>query len=374
MKRLRVLQLAMAGPLYGAERWILALAAHLDPERVDCHVAVIDDLGGAEPPLLAAAGEAGLASHRIACRGRVDFAAARALRRLLAEGDFDIVHSHGYKADVLTLLACRGARVATVATPHGWSEQADWKLLAYEYGDRALFSFFDAVAPLSPELCAGVRRNPFARGKLHYIPNGVDLDEVDAARAAARAQPPLGEGPVIGYCGQLIARKDVGTLLRAFATLEAGRLMLLGEGEDRATLEAEAVALGVADRVTFAGYRPDRLEWIARTDMFVLPSRREGVPRCLMEAMALGVPVVASDIAGNRDIVTGETGRLFDVGDVDGLAEALRATLAMGEEERRAQADRARALIEQGYSARAMARAYEGLFSSLVGNPTSPRA
>lgn len=361
---IRVLQLATAGPLYGAERWVLALARGFDPARVDCHVGVIDDLGGEEPPLLAAAREQGFACHRIPFRGRFDPAAVGALRGRLIEGRFDVVHAHGYKADLLALAAARGTDVRTVATPHGWSEKVDWKLRLYEWADRLSFRWFDAVAPLSPDLRDGLLRDVKLASVMHYIPNGVDLEEIDAARNVPRD---AGTGPVIGYCGQLIARKDVATLLRAFALVDLpdARLLLVGEGDERAALEEQATRLGVADRTQFAGYRSDRLDWMARFDLFVLPSLREGIPRCLMEAMALGVPVIASDIAGNRDLVTrGETGHLFATGDAQRLAERIKATLT--DPDRAAMVERARARIEQRHSGRAMAQAYEALFRKLL--------
>jgi glycosyltransferase involved in cell wall biosynthesis len=369
MTRIKVLQLATAGPLYGAERWILALIANHDPAEVESAIAVIDDLGGEEPPLLAAARAAGITCHRIPCRGRMDPAAIRHLRRLLREGGFDVVHSHGYKADLMTVLAAWRTPVATVATPHGWSEHADWKLKAYEWGDRALFGLFDAVAPLSPDLRDGILRNPLAAKRVHYIGNGLDLTEVDRARAAYNQRPVRGRGLVVGYCGQLIARKDVSTLLKAFARWrnDDAELLIIGEGADRAALENEAKALRIWTQVQFAGYRPDRLEWMARCDLFVLPALREGVPRCLMEAMALRVPVMASDIPGNRDIVIpGRTGSLFAPGDVDALAQLLTQFEAMPAAERDAQVDSAHTLIDEEYSGRKMASSYQALFSQVA--------
>lgn len=370
MTPVRVLQLATAGPLYGAERWILALMNNLDPAAAACELAVLDDMPGIEPPLLAAARHDGLTGHAIPCAGRVDMGAVRALRRLIRERAIAIVHTHGYKADVMALLAVRGTSARTLATPHGWSEQATRAVAAYERLDRAIFGLFDAVAPLSPELCADVRRNRFAARKLHYIPNGVDLTEIDAARAAVAALPPIGGAPVIGYVGQLIARKDIETLLHAFARWSRAdaRLVLVGDGDGRARLEDIARDLGIADRTTFTGFTPARLEWMARFDAFVLPSRKEGIPRCLMEAMALGVPVIASDIPGNRELIEpGVTGLSFAVGDVDALRDAFDRLFAEGADAfRTGLAQAGRDHVEQGFSGRSMARGYERLFAQMT--------
>lgn len=366
---MKVLQLATAGPLYGAERWILALASSLDPAKVECQIAVIDDQHGDEPPLHGAARMAGLKSRRIRYRGYVDWAAARALRALLRNERFDVVHSHGYKADLLALLGAWRTPAATLATPHGWSECADWKLRLYEWGDRALFPFFDAVAPLSPALRDGIVANPLAARKVRYIANGVDLEEVDLARSTAGASPAGGSGLNVGYCGQLIARKDVATLLRAFSQVgdASARLTIIGKGPERAALEAETRRLGIEEKVQFLGYRPDRLELVARLDVFVLPSLREGIARCLMEAMALKIPVIATDIPGNRDVVEqGETGMLFPPGDVDALGLLLRSFAARTDGQRQLRVDKARVAIEEAYSAAGMASAYERLFVDLA--------
>ena len=370
MKPVRVLQLATAGPLYGAERWILALMNNLDPAVTACELAVLDDMPGIEPPLLQAARQGGLVGHAIPCAGRIDMGAVRALNRLIRERDIAVVHTHGYKADVIALLAARNTAARTLATPHGWSESATRAVAAYEWLDRAIFGLFDAVAPLSPELCDDVRRNPFAARKLHYIANGVDLSEIAAARTAAASLPPLGGRPVIGYVGQLIARKDLETLLHAFTQWSRpdAALVLVGDGDGRAKLERLADELGIADRAMFTGFTPQRLEWMARFDAFVLPSRKEGIPRCLMEAMALGIPVIATDIPGNRELVEpGVTGLSFPVGAVarlrDGFdrlfgdgADPLRNRLALAGRER----------VEQGFSGRSMAQGYQRLFAQLV--------
>jgi glycosyltransferase involved in cell wall biosynthesis len=344
----------------------------LDPTRTYCSLAILDDLDGTVPPLALAARKAGYRCHIIPCRGRFDFGAARRLRALVREEKFQIVHSHGYKADLISLLATSRLRVRNVATPHGWSAKGDWKLRIYELADWLSFALFDAVAPLSSQLRDGVMMNPFARGQVNYIPNGVDLSEIDEAREMASTLPPLGPGPVIGYCGQLIRRKDLATLLTAFAQWprEDATLVLIGDGACRDELAAQAQSLKIGSRVNFVGYTPDRLEWMARFDAFVLPSICEGIPRCLMEAMALEVPVIASAIAGNRDLVKhGVTGLLFRPGDAGDLYLHLDDMFRYPAALLRHQVIEARRFIQQRHSGEAMARAYEALFQRLA--PTS---
>ena len=310
----------------------------------------------------------------VPCRGRFDLGAVRRLKALVREEGFQIVHSHGYKADLISLLGTSRLPVRTVATPHGWSAKADWKLGFYEWADWISFPLFDAVVPLSSDLRAGVVRNPLARRNVGYIPNGIDLKEIDEASQMASALPPLGLGPVIGYCGQLIPRKDLRTLLSAFAQWprQDASLFLVGDGPCRDDLTAQAQSLGIGSRVHFVGYTPDRLKWMARFDAFVLPSMREGIPRCLMEAMALEIPVIATAITGNRELIEhGLTGLLFRPGDAADLCSLLESTFRDPAMLLRPRAIEARRLIEQRHSGETMARAYEALFQRLVASSSS---
>lgn len=368
MAALRVLQLGSPSGLYGAERWIMALVRHLDAAKVESHVAVIRDEEGLDPPLIRVAKDAGFATHVIDAIGRFNWSAVSKLRALIKAERIDIVHSHGYKTDIAAMLAARGTSAKTVTTPHGWSVDAGWKLALYEKLDRAIFSTFDAVVPLSEALHAGLSgRN------LHLIPNGVDMAEIDGVEAIApeiaawKAQGDF----VVGYIGQLIVRKGLPTLLRGFAdwSYPNKRLVLLGEGDQRAALEAEAQSLGIADRVHFIGFREDRLQWLKGFDLFVLPSTLEGIPRCLMEAMTAGVPIIATDIDGTCDIVKHErTGLLFPVGDRAALTASLEQAADAGS--RQKWAANARNHVEQHHSGAAMAAQYAALFDKLMAEQT----
>lgn len=365
----RVLQLGTSGPLYGAERWILALCRCLDPQRVHSRIGVINDLeDSSSPPLAVAARGLGLACDEIDAPGRFSMAGVRALRRLIQEQSIDIVHSHGYKADAMALLAVCGTRAKVLATPHGWSHGAGAKVRFFEWMDRQMFRLADGVAPLSADLARDLEPMLGRSGRMKLIPNGVDLIEIDAATgihpdiARLRAK-----GPVVGYVGQLIARKNLSLLIKAFALWgrKDASLVLVGEGDARVALEAEAANLGIDGQTHFAGWRTDRLEWMRGMDLFVLPSLVEGMPRCLMESMAAGVPVATSDIPGSRDLVHhGETGQLFPVDCARSLADCM-ASIDAGPQLAE-MARRARMVVEQNHSGSAMARQYEGLFREMA--------
>ena len=209
------------------------------------------------------------------------------------------------------------------------------------------------------------------RDRITPIYNPVVSDDF-AARAAGPAPNAwlAGTGlPVLVFAGRLTAQKDPALLLDAAALLPGTRLVLLGEGPLRPALEAQAARLGIADRVVFAGFAANPLPWIARAGCLVLPSRYEGLGNVLIEALACGTPVVATDCPhGPSEILDGgRFGALVPVGDAAGLADAVRTVLA-GTPDRAALQARAAA-----FSARACADAHLALFERLAA-PRGPRA
>lgn len=366
---LRVLHLGSPTGLYGAERWILALVRYL-PDDIESMVGAIRDAPGGEPEICVRAAALGKRIVVFDAPGRLSGAAVGRLRSFIREQDVRILHTHGYKTDILGALAVRGTNCRIVSTPHGWSRNAGFKLRAYEALNRIAFLLHDAVVPLSPDIHQGLSRFPGLPRKLHLVPNGVDLAEVDAATARREvlSAERLDGGFLFGYIGQLIPRKGLTTLLHAFSRLEdtATRLCLIGEGGQRGELEQLALQLGVADRTRFLGYRADRLDLLKCFDAFVLPSTLEGIPRCILEAMAAGVPAIVSEIPGCTDVVRhGQTGLVFPVGNVTDLANRMADVVRLPAHAAR-MAGAAKQFVRERFSAEAMAAAYTRLYGEVV--------
>ena len=353
--------------LYGAERWILALIKHLKSEHIESFVGVIKDAPDLEAPLCTVAREFGFRTHVIESYGKFSRSAIGQLRSLLIDQQIDILHTHGYKTDLIGVLAVRGTPCKILSTPHGWSVNAGFKLQVYEALDRLSFLFMDAVAPLSRDLFDGLQSLPGLTRKLHLIENAVDLSEIDAPgempelirhwREAGRI--------VIGYIGQLITRKRIDTLIEAFHALDIPnkQLCLIGDGPQRPELEALAGRLGETNNITFLGFRGDRIDFLKGFDIFVLPSELEGIPRCLMEAMAADVPVVAGDIPGVRSIINnGDTGTLFKAGFAADLNQKLNC-LIENKAMRMEFAHKARQVVRERFSSEIMARKYAELYA-----------
>jgi glycosyltransferase involved in cell wall biosynthesis len=365
-REIHVLHLIGSTGLYGAERWVLALMRAIDTTKVRSTFINLVDAEAKQSDIVAAATQRGLEAFDFITGGKFNLFAAWRLARWVREQQVDIIHGHGFKSDIIGLLAARLAGCKVMTTPHGWSLEKDRKLKCYERLDRFSFQFMDLVCPLSPDLSDGLR-HCVRDDKLKLIINGVDVDEVQSVQPTERCHS---SSYLIGYIGQLIERKDMPTLLAAVKLLSSeGRkinLTIIGDGVKRDALMEETLRLGIDRQVEFLGFRTDAAACLKTFDVFVLPSRMEGIPRCIMEAMAASVPVVVSDIPGNKSLVdNGKTGLLFTVGDSIELADKIRYMMDHPDAARE-MALCGKRKVEEEYSSRKMAREYTALYQELT--------
>jgi glycosyltransferase involved in cell wall biosynthesis len=248
-----------------------------------------------------------------------------------------LVHTHTSKAGFIGRLAARLARVsAVVHQPHGhifYGYYGRARTRLYITLERLAAHWTDRIITLTERgteehLARGIGRP----AQFRTVPSGVPTAELRARaplRAAARAAlgVPADAFVIVGL-GRLAPVKGFDVLVRALpavlASVPGARLLLVGDGPDRAAIEAQAAALELGDRVRITGPSTDVAPWLAASDVLAAPSRNEGMGRALVEAMALGVPVVAAAVGGIPAVVTdGECGRLVEPDDVEALAAAL---------------------------------------------------
>jgi len=367
---INVLQLGGPAGLYGAERWILALVKHHNSAKVKSIVGVIKDEADLKAPLCQEASKLGFQTVIFDAYGKASFSAVTQLRQYIIQNKINILHTHWYKTDIIGFLATRGTDCKIISTPHGWTKNPDFKLFIYEALDRCIFSFLDAVVPLSKELYSALGKNLFLKKRLHLIENSVDLTEIKSSNQIAPELLQWKEKGyfIIGYIGRLIKGKGLETLIKATAQLKKIKLKLafIGEGEQKAKLIKLAQKYDMSVNITFFGFKANRLDYLRGFDLFILPSLSEGIPRCLMEAMGAGIPVVASDIPGCRVLVDhGNTGFLFPVENDLALANQLNY-LFFHKHEMKLSADNAAKLIKEKYSAERMAFEYLHLYNQLL--------
>lgn len=245
-------------------------------------------------------------------------------------------------ANVAALIArgLAGSRARVVVTEHspltgaGWSD-LNWRGKMVAMAARCFYPRAHMVVAVSEGVADDLARLlPFPRRDIRVIYNPVLFPELSARAAQAPGHPWFepGEPPVVLACGRLTEAKDYPTLLRAFAVVRAAipsRLLILGEGEKRPELLALARQLGVDQDFALPGFTANPYTYMSRAGVFALSSAWEGLGNVLVEAMACGSPVVATDCpSGPREILgAGRYGRLVPVGDHVALAEAILSSL-----------------------------------------------
>lgn len=301
-----------------------------------------------------------------AIRPGKDYSHWRALEKLLQDLRPEIVHTHSSKAGVLGRLASLSTNVGVrVHTPHTFAFlfSAMFSPLhrgAFRAIERHLSENTAAVVAVSPSEGHSFHASGVVpRDRVRVVENGIVPDRFVSAQPLSRAELKVPEGvPLTAVIGLLNVAKGQDLALRMLAEpgLEDQHLVLAGMGEEEERYRALAHELGVEARVRFLGWTPHVPELLRALDYLLLPSRWEGMPYIVLEAMATGLPVVCSPVDGAVDLVEdGVTGFLCGAADPAHLAAGVRELLACEETARRSMGERARRITLERYTACAMA-------------------
>jgi sugar transferase (PEP-CTERM/EpsH1 system associated) len=276
----------------------------------------------------------------------------------------DIVHTRNAEAFFYGALASRLAGAPVVHSEHGRTFPEKWhRALLQRWLLRSTASAFAVSGQLAEQLVAEIG---VPAGSFKVIYNGVDTAKF--AGAARRGRRERRDDILIGSVGRLAAVKNYQLLLQAVARLPQElpwRLVLIGDGPERESLQQTIGQLGIGARVSLLGHRDDVAELLGDLDIFVLPSVSEGMSNTLLEAMAAGVAVIASDVGGNREIIeAGRSGLLFAPGDLQAAAQAIQQVAGDAQlRSRLASAGAQRAVTTFGLAT--MLSAYEDLYRSV---------
>jgi glycosyltransferase involved in cell wall biosynthesis len=376
-----ILQLISSEGYFGAESMLVTLARYLSRLGCDPVVGVFCDARNPHTEVGTMARAAGLTVRMIPCAGRWDRRAVGTIRALLETERIEVLHAHGYKADVYGYAATRSRKVLRVSTCHSWP---DPKLIMQAYAklDRLVLRSFDEVTAPSLHITRILERSGIQPRKLSTIDNGVDVDKFVDKPPQLRDELGLGERQVIGFVGRMVPEKGGSTLLDAARTVLAAKrdavFVFVGDGPCRREWQARAADLGIGNNVIFTGIRTKMPEVYASLDMLVLPSFAEAMPMAVLEAMSAAKPVIATPVGAVPELVVpDETGFLCEPGDVHCIAQSILAMLTDRELARKFGA-RGRARAIRQFSSEAMTRKYLGLYErSLRGRDTgaqlSPR-
>ena len=242
---------------------------------------------------------------------------------------YDVVQSYLFPAQLWVALAAALARSRVPLVTTEQSTQNRRRAWWYRPMDRWMYGRYQAIACNSQATADSlVRWVPGVAPRVSVIPNGVPLDRFRTAEPLRRCDVLPDDGaPLLVFTARLEPAKDHATLLRALAKVPRARLLLVGDGELKASLEALAASQGIRDRVHFLGRRADVSNLLKMADLYVHSSHWEGFGIAAVEAMAAGLPVIASDVPGLAEVV-GKAGVLFPSGDSEALAAHITSLLS----------------------------------------------
>ncbi|MCI0358142.1 MAG: glycosyltransferase [Planctomycetaceae bacterium] len=290
----------------GAERCLANLATRIDRARFEPMVISLAPRPAAgKDELVAGLEQAGVSVRFLNRRSAWQITAGFALlSRILQDQRPQIVQTFLYHANVLGALAAKRAHVPHVLAGVRVADPRWWRA----WSERWACSAIERFVCVSDGVAQHCLSRGYPREKLVVIPNGVDIDRFSAAKPIPLAELGVGDGrKAIVYIGRLDAQKGLDDLLRAFPrvidALPGHDLLLVGDGPERHALTKLAVQLGISSRVHLAGWRADVPAILAAAELLVLPSRWEGMPNVVLEAMAAGKPVVANRVEGVAELL-----------------------------------------------------------------------
>jgi glycosyltransferase involved in cell wall biosynthesis len=311
----------------------------------------------------------GVSVHTVPKRAGVDLMLPFRLAEVLRDAEVTVLHTHNPQPLFYGALAAKLARCAIVHTKHGANPDTGRRL----WVRRATGRLADAYVAVSEKTATVARdKSECRRSQLHVIDNGIDLSRFSpdpGAYAAVRDELGIpSSARIVGTVGRLAREKAHSILVEAMAPLLSGErhLVIVGDGPERAALEALVGRLSHAASVHLLGERRDVPRLLSAFDMFVLSSTTEGLPLVLPEAMASGLPVVATCVGGIPNVVEeGQTGHLVPPSDPAALRGAI-ARLLESPGRARAMGERGRAAALARYSADRMVRDYLALYADVL--------
>ena len=303
----------------GPDKTILRSAALLDSSRYRTIAAYLHPAGdtGIES-LRGTAARFGMDMHAIPERGPIDLRAVRLLRDLCKRMHVDIWHAHDYKTDILGQLIRRSHPMKLVTTMHGFTGET-WRTRLYAKLSHQALRAYDRVLAVSPQLMRYAAECGIHPDNLRHVPNGIDLAEYKRKQPRDQAKYALGlarDEHAIAVVARFSLEKGVDRAIRLFAQIHqqrpGTRLHLIGDGPQREALESLVHDLGLTYCVRWWGWQKDTRPVLEAMDTLVVPSHTEGLPNVVLEAMAIGLPIAATQVGAVPDALNnGECGVLL---------------------------------------------------------------
>ncbi|HEY2912360.1 MAG TPA: glycosyltransferase family 4 protein [Candidatus Angelobacter sp.] len=365
---MKVLQLISSGGYYGAENMLLNLCASQQKAGCQNSLMIFYNVHAPNVEFYERARRRGLSVRMVHCQGRADWRAVRQIEECIQEDGIQLLHTHGYKADLYGYVAARRSGKPIVATCHNWVGGTA-ALGIYNRLDRMALKRFHGLAAVSDSVAQRLLAAGVPARKIRTIANGIDVQAFERARPSPVLS--FDGSKVIGMVARLDLQKGFEYLLRAARELRGEfpglKVVIVGEGPDRREIEDMIQRFGLQSNVILAGQRSNMPGIYAAMDVFVLPSLNEGLPMTILEAMAGSKAVIATRVGAiPRVIQDGETGLLVDPGDTNGLRDALARLLNDSDLCRRLGAA-GHDWVSRNYTSEAMALKYRQMYDEVLG-------
>jgi glycosyltransferase involved in cell wall biosynthesis len=373
MTPIKVLDLRDTHEIGGPGKTIIETFRAIDPARFELHLAVFlrrDESD--DTPFINAARACGMPVHLLRGYNQYDPRLIWRLARLVKRLDIDIVHAHEVKSDVITYLASKIHRVPIMTTLHGWiANNARQRL--FMALDRRIIPAFDCVIVVSDQIRDALRAQGVPGDNMRLLHNAIVVEKYrrtgQRGFLAGLVGRPL-HGPIIASIGRISPEKGHADLIDALG-IAASRghrvtTVLAGDGPDRQKIAEKIRAMGLEEWVHLPGYvsQPERV--LEEADLVVLPSHTEGLPNAALEAMVMGVPLLATRVGGTPEVVTdGETGRLVNPRSPEALAGGIIDFLTDPAPWKR-MAAQAREVVERQFNFRTRTRTLETIYAELA--------
>jgi len=369
-RKIKILECIRQGQIGGGESHLLSLVENLDRSQFEPVV-----LSFTEGPMVDRLRGMGIRTHVLHTEKPFDVTKWVEVKALIRSEGVDLVHAHGTRASSNTLWAARHLNIPLIYTIHGWSFHNDQHPLVRKlriWGERWITNRSSVnIAVSASNRASGLEQIPGLEAVV--INNGIDQQKFSPGRSFKNIRAELGipaDVVLVLFIARFTAHKQPLTLIRAFRealrAMPGMRLLMVGDGDQREEGLQLVSELGLEAAVSFQAFRQDVPDILAAADIFVLPSLWEGLPIGLLEAMAMGKAVIATEVDGTKEVVRpGENGLLVEPGNVSALAAAL---VKLGGDPALRDMLRQRALdtIRRQFNAADMTREIERVYSRVI--------
>lgn len=364
---LRVVHVLDTEGYAGRESVVESLASAQLSAGFDVSVAAVVEQGKESPPFVVAAREAGIPLDVLRLRPHAYLTERGRIAELLEAHDADVMHSHGYRPDVVAGSAAQLTDAARVSTVHGFVG-GGWKNRLYERLQRWSLRRFDRVVGVSTGVASELVEHGVPRDRVEVIRNAWNGSDEFLPRDRGRELLGVGDGRfLVGWVGRLSSEKGPDVLLDALRECrqDGVSVSFIGEGPMEQALIRRSRELPAGIKVQWHGEIQAAFRLFRAFDVFAISSRSEGTPMVLLEAMAAGVPVVTTTVGGIPDVVTGEEAVLVPPDDPDALLEGVLA-VNQNQEEARARVSAAAERLETEFGVDQWVSRYEKAYRTAL--------